>query len=309
MMGLNVILMVFSCAQLLQTNSFPLLPSRLLSRETTTFARRLVSLSETTSSSPTDYELNGDGDVVLTSPMSLTGVRTLGVDFGLARTGLGLSNGYAPRPLSVLRVDCGENTNELSREIVRVAAAEKVDQIVVGLPLHKNGTLSEQADVSRTFARSLAAYCRARFGPDFTVWLFDERYSSKAAAARIRTEILGRAGGSSGRGPNRTPSRYELSGTLDAESACVVLEHFYATNGEGRRVVEVPEDVRAACDAAWRLQREEERIAKEEAERIRETTFHSKRELMERAQRMEQKMREEGTLKVSKKKKKKKKKK
>lgn len=74
-------------------------------------------------------------------------------------------------------------------------------------------------------------------------------------------------------------------------------------------MVEVPEDVRAACDAAWRLQREEERIAKEEAERIRETTFHSKRELMERAQRMEQKMREEGTLKVSKKKKKKKKKK
>jgi RNase H-fold protein (predicted Holliday junction resolvase) len=88
-----------------------------------------------------------------------------------------------------------------------------VQRIVVGLPLHKNGTDAEQSMICRLFAAELARQSLQNFGPSkpVDVWLWDERYTSKEAAARAHSI-----------NPNQG-----LYGMLDADAACIILEHFY----------------------------------------------------------------------------------
>ena len=53
------------------------------------------------------------------------GTRTLGVDFGLRRTGLALSSGFAPLPLRVVPCE-GDSAGSAptAREVARAAAGE-----------------------------------------------------------------------------------------------------------------------------------------------------------------------------------------
>lgn len=177
---------------------------------------------------------------------SLTGTKSLGVDFGLRRTGVAVTIGYAPTPLRIITgyhyyhvenntVVTEDNNDErenitstlqsnntiLSKEVLSIASSEKVDQIIVGLPLYKNGTLSEQCYKVMDFCSVLSCLSYAQFGPDFPIYLFDERYSSKEAEARIRSNDK------SGK-----INSFTLSGTLDADSACIILEHFYYALGK-----------------------------------------------------------------------------
>jgi len=82
-----------------------------------------------------------------TPPPGGIGVRTLGVDFGLRRTGLAISSGFAPIPLRVLAVagDSPACFGEVAKEVTRAAFGEGADQIVLGMPYNSTGGEGEQA--------------------------------------------------------------------------------------------------------------------------------------------------------------------
>ncbi|KAL1496707.1 hypothetical protein AB1Y20_014300 [Prymnesium parvum] len=136
------------------------------------------------------------------------GTRTLGVDYGLRRVGVALGTGYAPQPLCILSVD---SPHAAAARLCAIAAAEGAEQLVVGLPYTSSGGEGEQALLTRAFARLLA-----EASPRRPVFLWDERFSSAEAAARMHA----------GRGAARGEA-------LDAAAAAVILESFF--DGEHSR--------------------------------------------------------------------------
>lgn len=69
-----------------------------------------------------------------------TPARVLGVDFGTRRTGVAVSAlGLAPRPLEVL--DSRGSYLDLATRILALAAQQRVDGIVVGLPVTRRGSI------------------------------------------------------------------------------------------------------------------------------------------------------------------------
>lgn len=177
----------------------------------------------------------------------LLGVRSIGVDYGLVRTGLAKTSGYAPEPLEII-VDT--NATQVAARVVEVALAQgKIDKLIVGLPLHKNGTVAEQTNISTAFAGLLAEASLRVLGPSVAVELWDERYTSKEAAARAHA---------------RDPHRF-LYGTLDAEAACIILEQYYADNGEGAVIATLPDPtVREACRVDYQ-RRQDAVVAQQQA--------------------------------------------
>lgn len=191
------------------------------------------------------------GAAIAQESCPLLGVKSLGVDYGLVRTGLAVTVGYDPTPLAIL--SDWNTTDALCVEICsRAATQQAVQRIIVGLPLHKNGTVAEQTRITLAFATQLAAAVLSQFGPHVPVLLFDERYTSKEAAARAHS---------------RHPPRQRqaaLYGTLDAVAACIILENYYEDNGVGAHPVPLSESVQRACleqYAERTLQQEKKRLA------------------------------------------------
>jgi putative Holliday junction resolvase len=172
----------------------------------------------------------------------LLGVKSIGVDYGLVRTGVAVTIGYNPEALDVIVTDYPlfrDNEAEamlpeqvekeeerrldfqrarVAERVVELASRENADRIVVGLPLHKNGTEAPQTVLARKFACDHLAIAALRsLGPGVSVYMCDERYTSKEAAARIRSSQ------SSSRNMND-----DLYGLLDGESAKIILEQYYA---------------------------------------------------------------------------------
>jgi putative transcription antitermination factor YqgF len=185
---------------------------------------------------------------------SLLGVKSIGVDYGLVRTGVAVTVGYEPKPLAILtsarnrvpetQPGCTNNTNaatsSLCQEIVRLVQIEEASRIVVGLPLHKNGTEAEQTQLTRQFGTELAQVVLRRLGPSIAMHYWDERYTSKVARAKLQAS-------SKVVQSKQIPSWMELYGTLDADSACLILEHYYEENGLNAEEIAVPERIRTEC--------------------------------------------------------------
>eukprot|EP00536_Pseudo-nitzschia_multiseries_P017682 jgi/Psemu1/314841/fgenesh1_kg.1727_\ len=172
----------------------------------------------------------------------LLGVKSIGVDYGLVRTGVAVTIGYNPEALDVIVTDHpllaeyeAEKMSEedvqkeeerrleiqrskVTERVVELALRENADRIVVGLPLHKNGTEAPQTALARKFACDhLALSVLKTLGPDVSVYMCDERYTSKEAAARMR----------SSRSQSKRGNTDNLYGLLDTESAKIILEQHY----------------------------------------------------------------------------------
>lgn len=227
------------------------------------------------------------------STSSLLGIKSVGVDYGLVRTGLAVTVGYEPKPVAILS---DLNHTELSHRIVRIAEAEQASRIIVGLPFHKNGTEAEQTVLTRDFANHLNCAVYAHFGPGgMPIYLSDERYTSKEAAARIRSV-------------NPRANTYK---ELDADAACIILEYYYNDNGLGAQLVELPNDpdIRDAVHRAWLLRKQEKEARHQELTERRMTgAKEAKRAIMERGRLLEEKLAGERSDADNGKKKKKKKK-
>ena len=207
----------------------------------------------------------------------LLGIKSIGIDYGGVRTGLAATIGYDFRPL---RIVSDLNNADLCQEVISTAKSESAERIVVGLPLHKNGTESERSNITRCFAAELTALVLSNFGPDFGgVYLWDERYTSKEAKARIMSTAKGRGG---------IRSADDLDGTIDADAARLILEDYYQNSGVGAELVEVSEGyVRDKCLEAWNVEKQRQEQAKEDTKRKREEALNARQLMMNRVKEME----------------------
>lgn len=135
----------------------------------------------------------------------------LGLDYGRKRIGVAVSTALGtvhPRP----RLEC--TTPERDRAVIRALVEEtEADGIVLGLPHHMDGRISEMEEEVRRFARELAATCGV------PVYGIDERLTTQAADSILRAqELHGRA---------RKARR-------DSAAACLLLQDFMAAGSEER---------------------------------------------------------------------------
>uniref|UniRef100_UPI00404B1395 Holliday junction resolvase RuvX n=1 Tax=Candidatus Limnocylindrus sp. TaxID=2802978 RepID=UPI00404B1395 len=138
--------------------------------------------------------------------------RALGIDLGDRRIGLALrEDSAAPRGLpTMMRLATAAADSERLRTI---AAEGRVTELVVGLPLHSDGSVGTQATATLRWASEVASALQ------LPITFVDERYSSQRAE-----ESLGRAArGSNGGAPG--PARREARrAAVDREAARLILE-------------------------------------------------------------------------------------
>jgi len=88
-------------------------------------------------------------------------------------------------------------------KIKKIAKENRVEKIVVGVPLNMDGTQGSQADDCIDFAEN--------FKTEFEVIFEDERLTSDAAEENLR---------------NRNINFRKNKGLVDIESACIILEQY-----------------------------------------------------------------------------------
>jgi putative Holliday junction resolvase len=131
-------------------------------------------------------------------------MRCLGLDIGDRRVGVALSDdgGILASPFTII-----ERTDD-SRDIEAIADIinkQGVGQVIVGLPLSLDGSLSEQAEKVKGFTQKLAEQI------EIPVEYRDERLTTVMAQRLKRA-----SGGKKGRGKVR----------YDAEAAALILQNY-----------------------------------------------------------------------------------
>ena len=127
----------------------------------------------------------------------------IGFDYGLARIGVatGQTLTQTASPLKTLPAKDGTPQWEA---IEKLLAEWKPDVVVIGLPLHEDGTMSDMAERAKKFGQRI----HGRFGVQ--VAFIDEYHSTREA--REHLNYKGRAG--------------DQDGKLDATAASVILERW-----------------------------------------------------------------------------------
>ena len=130
--------------------------------------------------------------------------RLLGLDWGARRTGVAVSD--ETREFVFARDPIISNTlDDLIKKVCEIITTEKIGGIVVGLPLHMDGTDSETTAMVRIFADKLS------HATDLPIVLIDETLSSNAAQ-----EQMGRV------------RVHDIKEKLDSNAARVILENAIA---------------------------------------------------------------------------------
>ena len=103
----------------------------------------------------------------------------LGLDIGDARTGVAISDelGIAAHPLCTIQ---RRSRNAVLAELQELIATHKVEQIVVGLPLHLNGEVGRQAQKVKKFADKLEQLV------NLPIVFWDESFTTSEAAQILR---------------------------------------------------------------------------------------------------------------------------
>jgi putative Holliday junction resolvase len=106
-------------------------------------------------------------------------MRLLGIDYGLKRIGLAVSDKELVLPFKTLKV---KDRGQALGEIAVICQEEGVDKIVLGLPLRLDGRLSKMARRVKKFGKALAGLT----GLD--VVYSEEQLTTKAASRLLRGE-------------------------------------------------------------------------------------------------------------------------
>jgi putative Holliday junction resolvase len=139
--------------------------------------------------------------------------RFLGIDLGERRIGLATAEpGHEPaRPLRT--VPRGASLEADLERLTAVVHEQRIDELVVGLPLEARGSPGTMAAAAVAWAEAVG---RALGLP---VRLRDERLSSHLAEARLGPMPRGRGGGP----PSRT-QRDKYRARVDSEAAAIILQ-------------------------------------------------------------------------------------
>lgn len=68
-------------------------------------------------------------------------MKYLGVDFGLRRVGLAISEGTLASPFRILE---GRNLNDLSLQVINIFKSEDFEELIIGKPEGKTGQLADK---------------------------------------------------------------------------------------------------------------------------------------------------------------------
>lgn len=97
--------------------------------------------------------------------------RILGIDFGLARIGIALSD---PLMLTAQPLPYIKNTKDVGKEFQNLIETYMINDVVVGLPRHLDGNESDMTQTVREFVEKILKPLQ------MNVIYRDERFSSKA---------------------------------------------------------------------------------------------------------------------------------
>ncbi|MBO5092293.1 MAG: Holliday junction resolvase RuvX [Clostridia bacterium] len=130
--------------------------------------------------------------------------RTLGVDFGDARTGLALSDisGFLASGIGTIK---SKSFKETGDSVCEIARKNDVGLIVLGHPINMNGTLGPRSEKIQAFRDYLVEHS------GIEVVLHDERLST--ASAHVMLNMTG----------TRGKSRKDI---IDEMSACLILQSY-----------------------------------------------------------------------------------
>ena len=135
--------------------------------------------------------------------------KVLGVDFGDRRTGVAVSDDSRTIAFPRETLEC-PRVEQAAAAVARLAAAEQVAEIVVGLPVNMDGSRGPRAARTEEFLAELAR----RTAVPLRRW--DERLSTKVAEA-----VLIEAG----------TSRATRRGVVDKLAAQVILQNYLDAAG------------------------------------------------------------------------------
>jgi putative Holliday junction resolvase len=157
---------------------------------------------------------------IIAKELAKLSAKILAMDYGRTKFGLALADAEAriAAPFTTMvRINRNEDMRRL-RELVR---DEKVEKIVVGLPLRLDGTQGDMAEEVTRFAE------RVRKQAGVPVELVDERLTSWEAE-RILEEELGRriTHQETHLGRKKTSRAADTKYTLDAIAAMVILREY-----------------------------------------------------------------------------------
>jgi len=138
--------------------------------------------------------------------------RLLGVDVGERRIGLAVADtdSMSIKPLATIRRSDDARDTDTLRQI---CGEQRIDELVLGLPLNMDGTEGPQAVATREWAAAVATHLGKP-----VLWR-DERLSSTAAETRIGRARRGRAGG-----PPTSAARNARRARIDREAAATILQ-------------------------------------------------------------------------------------
>lgn len=155
-------------------------------------------------------------------PVCVIGRRTLAVDYGLARVGLAVSVGVAPRalPCFVHKAD----PDRVASVVADIARSSCAVDIVVGLPLNSRGEEGEQAVATRVFVKALV-----RAAPWAKICLLDERFTTQMARAQLLDAEV---------------PEYQIPELIDSEAAIQISERYFFDGSDEKPIIvhEPPSD-------------------------------------------------------------------
>jgi putative Holliday junction resolvase len=149
---------------------------------------------------------------------ALPAERILAIDYGRRRIGLAISDParVTARPLSTLE---RKNRRDDMRRLREVVREHGVRRILVGHPVHLDGSPSEMAAETERFAQRVEKQLR------LPVELVDERLSSWEAGEVLASQGKSRSSRSAKTAP-AGPRRKKVQHTLDAVAAAVILRDY-----------------------------------------------------------------------------------
>ncbi len=130
--------------------------------------------------------------------------RILGIDYGLKRIGLALSD-----PLKIFAYPYKTLINDKNfwNELSGVIQEKNVTKIILGFPLNESGSKSHVTDQVGKFAKEL----ENKFKKEVILW--DERYTSVMAREKILESVTKK-------------SKRRDKGLLDQNSAAIILQEY-----------------------------------------------------------------------------------
>ncbi len=149
----------------------------------------------------------------------------MAVDVGDRRIGLAITDalGVTAQPLFTVHREGGRSGLRMDvKAVARFVRQHKVEVVVVGHPLHADGTVSAQAEKAVAFADALRAVVQAT-DASVEVYLLDERLTTKEAHAVLDASMGERRFDRAG--------RVERQAVIDQVAAVLLLEAWMSRDG------------------------------------------------------------------------------